>query len=205
MNRPYTRESYLRLIDQLRAAQPNLWFSTDIIVGFPGETDDDFAQTRDLFTTVGFEMAYIFKYSTRTGTPAATFPDQISDALKESRNQQLLALLEQRSLARHQQLIGTTQEVLVEGPAKRGHRRLMGRTPAYRKVIFTAPEGGTLSRHSPRDAISIPGPADLPPSSSSLLGQLLPIRITTATVSTLEGEMQQYSLNATNQELGTLY
>ena len=163
MNRPYTRETYLRLIDQLRAAQPQLWFSTDLIVGFPGETDDDFAQTRDLFTTVAFEMAYIFKYSTRTGTPAATLPDQIPPEIKESRNRTLLDLLEKRSLAAHQSLLGTTQQVLVEGPAKRGANRLMGRNPAYRKVIFTG--------------------------QPSLLGQLVNIRITHATVSTLEGEL----------------
>jgi tRNA-2-methylthio-N6-dimethylallyladenosine synthase len=178
MNRPYTRESYLRLIDQLRAAQPHLWFSTDIIVGFPGETAADFALTRDLFTTVGFEMAYIFKYSTRSGTPAATMPDQIPDDVKESRNQELLALLEQRSLARHQSLLGTTQEVLVEGPAKRGLNRLMGRNPAYRKVIFTALPTQPETRNSKLETSSHP-----------LLGQLVPIRITSATVSTLEGEI----------------
>jgi tRNA-2-methylthio-N6-dimethylallyladenosine synthase len=177
MNRPYTRESYLRLVDQLRAAQPALWFSTDIIVGFPGETDADFAQTRDLFTTVGFEMAYIFKYSTRTGTPAATLPDQIPDDVKESRNGILLDLLEKRSLAAHQSLIGTVQEVLVEGPAKRGANRLMGRNPAYRKVIFTG-----LPAH---------------------VGRLVNIEITRATVSTLEGELQNPQPRTQNQELST--
>jgi tRNA-2-methylthio-N6-dimethylallyladenosine synthase len=165
MHRPYTRESYLRLVEDLRAAQPELWISTDIIVGFPGETDEDFAATRELFTTVGFEMAYIFKYSTRTGTPAAELPGPVPEEVKEARNQELLALLERRSLARHRELIGTTQEVLVEGPAKRPAGRLMGRNRGYRKVVFDGPE--------------------------ELLGRLVPVRITRATVATLEGELAE--------------
>ncbi len=170
MNRPYTRESYLRLIDDLRAAQPKLWFSTDIIVGFPGETEEDFAATRDLFTTVGFEMAYIFKYSTRTGTPAAALPDQIPDSVKEERNRGLLELLEQRSLASHRALVGTTQEVLVEGFAKRPPGRLFGRTRGLRKVVFDAP--------------------------ATQLGRLLSVKITDATVTTLTGEVSAENAGA---------
>jgi tRNA-2-methylthio-N6-dimethylallyladenosine synthase len=163
MNRPYTRDAYLRLVDQLRAAQPNMWFSTDIIVGFPGETDEDFAATRALYEAVGFEMAYLFKYSTRTGTPAADMPDQVPAAVSEARHRELIALLEKYSLARHRQLVGTTQEVLVEGPAKRPPGRLLGRTRGYRKVLFDAP--------------------------ASLLGELRPVRITHATLTALHGEV----------------
>jgi tRNA-2-methylthio-N6-dimethylallyladenosine synthase len=163
MNRPYTRDSYRRLIDQLRAAQPQMWFSTDIIVGFPGETDEDFAATRDLFREVGFAMAYLFKYSTRTGTPAAELPGQVPAAIAEARHRELMAILETRSLARHQELVGTTQEVLAQEPARRPPGRLLGRTRGYRKVFFDAP--------------------------AHRLGELIPIRITRATVAALEGEV----------------
>ena len=163
MNRPYTRDSYRRLIDQLRAAQPKIWLSTDIIVGFPGETDEDFAATRDLFREIGFEMAYLFKYSTRTGTPAAEMPDQVPAEIAEARHRELMAILEKRSLARHQELVGTTEEVLAQEPARRPAGRLMGRTRGYRKVFFDAP--------------------------AHRLGELLPLRITRATVAALEGEL----------------
>ena len=90
MKRPYTRERYLEIVRMLRAAQPAMAFSTDIIVGFPGETDADFEETRTLCEEVDYDMAYIFKYSVRTGTPAATMPDQVPDDVKEERNQVLL-------------------------------------------------------------------------------------------------------------------
>ena len=163
MNRPYTRDTYRRLIDQLRAAQPQIWLSTDVIVGFPGETDEDFAATRDLFQEIGFPMAYLFKYSTRTGTPAAEMPDQVPAAIAEERHRELMAILEARSLARHQELVGTTQEVLAQETARRPPGRLLGRTRGYRKVFFDAP--------------------------AHRLGELLPIRITRATVAALEGEV----------------
>ncbi len=163
MNRPYTRDSYRRLVEKLRAAQPKLWFSTDIIVGFPGETDEDFAATRELFEEVGFEMAYLFKYSTRTGTPAAEMPDQIPADVAEARHKELMMILEKRSLARHRELIGTTQEVLAQEPAKRPAGRLLGRTRGYRKVFFDAP--------------------------ARLLGELVDVRITGATVAALAGEV----------------
>jgi tRNA-2-methylthio-N6-dimethylallyladenosine synthase len=163
MNRPYTRDVYLRLIDRLREAQPRLWISTDIIVGFPGETDEDFAATRDLFTTVGFDMAYLFKYSTRTGTPAAEMPDQVSAEVAEARHTELITLLEKRSMARHQELVGTMQEVLAQETARRPIGRLQGRTRGYRKVFFDAP--------------------------SRLLGELVNVRITSATVAALSGEV----------------
>jgi tRNA-2-methylthio-N6-dimethylallyladenosine synthase len=163
MNRPYSRDSYRRLIDQLRAAQPKIWLSTDIIVGFPGETDEDFAATRDLFSEIGFEMAYLFKYSTRTGTPAAEMPDQVPAEIAEARHRELMAILEKRSLARHQELVGTTEEVLAQEPARRPAGRLMGRTRGYRKVFFDAP--------------------------AHRLGELLSLRITRATVAALEGEL----------------
>lgn len=161
MNRPYSRERYLKLIDSLRAVSPNMHFSTDIIVGFPGETEDDFRQTKSLFKRVGFDMAFIFKYSERTGTIAAEKSDQVSREIKDSRNQELLRILEGHSLQRNRSLVGSIQEILVEGPARKGEGMLMGRTRGYRKVVF-------------------PGPP-------SMIGELINIHIKEATVTVLKG------------------
>jgi tRNA-2-methylthio-N6-dimethylallyladenosine synthase len=137
MNRPYSRERYLEIVSALRAVRPDMYFSTDVIVGFPGETAEDFAQTRELFEACNYDMAYIFKYSIRTGTPAAALADQVPDEVKEERNQVLLGLLEANSNRRNATLLGTTQEVLVEGPDKKG-RQFMGRTRGNRIVHFAA-------------------------------------------------------------------
>jgi len=163
MNRPYTRERYLEIVAALRAVRPNMAFSTDIIVGFPGETAEDFEETRAAFSAVNYDMAYIFKYSIRSGTPAATLPGQVSEEVKESRNQMLLRLLEQNSYRRNQALVGTEQEVLVEGPDRKG-LRYMGRTRGNRTVHFAGAE--------------------------RLIGQLVPIRIDRATTSVLYGEVR---------------
>ena len=162
MNRPYTRERYLELVAALRAARPGIAVSTDIIVGFPGETEEDFAQTAALFAEADFDMAYVFKYSVRTGTPAAALGDQIDEATKERRNQELLRLLEANSCRHTAALVGTVQEVLVEGPDKRG-RQFTGRTRGNRLVHFAAAE--------------------------RLVGRLVPVRITRATTSALYGEL----------------
>jgi tRNA-2-methylthio-N6-dimethylallyladenosine synthase len=162
MNRPYTRERYREIVDALRAVRPDMYFSTDVIVGFPGETDEDFAQTRELFEAVNYDMAYVFKYSIRTGTPAATLPGQVSEEAKETRNQILLGLLEENSKRRTAALLGTVEEVLVDGPDKTG-RRFTGRTRGNRVAIFDA---------HPR-----------------LVGSLVPLRIERATVSTLYGDL----------------
>jgi tRNA-2-methylthio-N6-dimethylallyladenosine synthase len=137
MNRPYTRERYRQIVEALRRVRPDMYFSTDIIVGFPGETEEDFAGTRELFEACNYDMAYIFKYSIRTGTPAAEIADQVPEAVKEERNQILLRLLEANSDRRNATLLGTTQEVLVEGPDKKG-RGFMGRTRGNRIVHFAA-------------------------------------------------------------------
>jgi len=162
MNRPYTRERYLEIVAALRQERPDLYFSTDIIVGFPGETAEDFEATRELFTRVNYDMAYVFKYSVRTGTPAAARPDQVPPEVKEERNQVLLELLRANSVRRNQSLLGTVQEVLVEGPDRTGER-YTGRTRGNRVAVF---EG------APR-----------------LVGTLAPLRITRASVSTLYGEL----------------
>jgi tRNA-2-methylthio-N6-dimethylallyladenosine synthase len=162
MNRPYTRERYWEIVAALRAVRPEMYFSTDIIVGFPGETDEDFEHTRELFERANYDMAYIFKYSIRSGTPAAAMGDQIPDEVKETRNATLLGLLQQNSVRRNATLIGTIEEVLVEGPDKTG-KKFTGRTRGNRVCIFDA---------HPR-----------------LIGQLVPLKIDRASVSTLYGEI----------------
>jgi tRNA-2-methylthio-N6-dimethylallyladenosine synthase len=162
MKRPYSRDNYMEIVDSLRAVRPDMYFSTDVIVGFPGETDGDFEQTRVLFEACNYDMAYIFKYSARTGTPAAEMGGQIPDEVKEHRNQVLLEILKQNSLRRNASLVGTTQEVLVEGRDKTG-RHFTGRTRGNRVAIFDA---------SPR-----------------LAGQFAPLRVERATVSSLYGEL----------------
>jgi tRNA-2-methylthio-N6-dimethylallyladenosine synthase len=162
MNRPYSRERYKEIVDALRASRPGMYFSTDVIVGFPGETEEEFLQTKELFEACDYDMAYIFKYSIRTGTPAAELGDQIPDEVKERRNQELLDVLKRNSERRTATLVGTVEEVLVEGPDKTGER-FTGRTPGNRVCVFDA---------NPR-----------------LVGQLVPLKITRASVSTLYGEL----------------
>jgi tRNA-2-methylthio-N6-dimethylallyladenosine synthase len=162
MNRPYTRERYREIVASLRAVRPDMYFSTDVIVGFPGETEEDFAQTRELFADCNYDMAYIFKYSVRSGTPAADRGDQVPDEVKEARNQALLEILRQNSLRRNAALLGTVEDVLVEGPDKTG-RRFTGRTEGNRVAVFAA---------DPR-----------------LVGEVVPLRIERASVSTLYGDL----------------
>jgi tRNA-2-methylthio-N6-dimethylallyladenosine synthase len=162
MNRPYTRERYLEIVEALRAVRPDLYFSTDIIVGFPGESPEDFEHTRSLFEAVNYDMAFVFKYSVRTGTPAAAMAGQVPEDVKEERNQVLLELLRRNSLRRNRALVGTTQEVLVEGPDPTG-KRLTGRTRGNRTAIFDG--------------------------SRDLAGALVPLKVIRTTVSTLYGEL----------------
>ena len=136
MNRGYSREWFLQIVDKLRAARPGIVFSTDIIVGFPGETDAEFAETAALMRAVEFEQAYIFKYSKRQDTPAAAMPGQVNAAVKEERNLALNKLLTATMLRRNRQLVGQTVEVLVEGRSAKNPRRLFGRTRTNKGVVF---------------------------------------------------------------------
>ena len=162
MNRPYSRERYLEIVDSLRSVVPNMYFSTDIIVGFPGETDEDFEDTCDLFQEVAFDMAYIFKYSIRSGTPAAEMGDQIPQEVKEARNHRLLGYLRDSSLSRNKSMVGSTQEVLIEGKAKKGDY-YVGKTRGYRNCLV--------------------------PASDRLIGELVHMRVNRATQSTLYGDL----------------
>ena len=136
MNRVYTVEQYRRLIEKLRAAVPSIAITTDLIVGFPGETDEDFEETLEFVREMQFDAAYTFLYSRRSGTPAATFEDQIADELKHARLDRLMALQNRISRSINDRLLGRTVEVLVEGASKSDERIYTGRTRSNKLVLF---------------------------------------------------------------------
>ncbi|MCK8817683.1 tRNA (N6-isopentenyl adenosine(37)-C2)-methylthiotransferase MiaB [Natroniella sulfidigena] len=138
MNRNYTKEEYLRLIEKIRANNPDAAITTDVIVGFPGESEEDFEKTLDLFKKVEFDMAYSFLYSKRTGTPAAEYDEQISDEVKKERLQRLMDIQSDISLKKNKPLEGQIVEVLVEGESKKDPNKLTGRTCSNKIVIFEA-------------------------------------------------------------------
>jgi tRNA-2-methylthio-N6-dimethylallyladenosine synthase len=144
MNRGYTRERYLALVDELRAAVPELALSTDLIVGFPGETEDDFAQTLDMVQRVGYDNVFAFRYSPRPGTPAASFGDQVPPDVKAARNTRLLEVAGHVAAERSRRLQGRTLEVLVDGASKRNETELSGRTRCNRVVNFHGAERVSL-------------------------------------------------------------
>lgn len=136
MGRRYTRAEYLAAVRRLREFDPEFSLTTDVIVGYPGETDEDFEQTRSLMEEAGFDNAFIFKYSPRPGTRSAALPDDVSVEEKERRDQVLLADQERRGLERNRKLVGTVREVLVEGPSLRNKARWSGRDSGNRIVVF---------------------------------------------------------------------
>ena len=140
MHRGYTRERYLGIIEKLRRAKPDIGITTDLIVGFPGETEEDFEQTLSLVPEAGFDNAFIFKYSPRKDTPAATMPDQLPDAVKEERNQRLLELMNEQGGRHYHKLVGQRRQILVEGPSRNNPARMMGRTRCNRIVVFDGSE-----------------------------------------------------------------
>lgn len=162
MRRQYTRERFLELVSQLREAQPDIGLSTDIIVGFPGETEEDFQQTVELVEQVGFDQAFIFRYSKRVDTPAASMDGQLSEAVKEERNQHLLKVMNRIGEKRFNKFIGQSPEVLVLGPSRKNPARLEGRTRCHKIVVFEGPE--------------------------RLIGQLVPVKIERVGSFTLYGD-----------------
>ena len=136
MRRTYSRERYLRLVDELRAAIPDLALGTDIIVGFPGETDDDFRQTVEVVEEVGYDSAYTFVYSPRAGTEAAAMPDQVPDDVKRERIERLVEVVQGIARQRNDARVGLVEEVLVEGPSRTDPSRLRGRTRRNTTVNF---------------------------------------------------------------------
>jgi len=160
MRRGYTREDYLGAVCRLRAAMPDFALTTDVIVGFPGETEEDFEATRSLMREADFDNAFIFKYSPRPGTPAAAWKDDVPEAEKMRRNQVLLEDQDVRGLAANERLVGTIQEVLVEGPSLRNAKRWSGRSPGNKIVVFD-PRPGLQSGEPARVRIIRPAPQTL--------------------------------------------
>ena len=148
MGRHYTRAEYLAAVAKLHAFDPEFSVTTDVIVGYPGETEADFEETRTLMEEAGFDNAFVFKYSPRPGTRSAALPDDVPTAEKERRDQVLLADQELRGQKRNDRLVGTVREVMVEGPSKRNAARWSGRDSGNRIVVWDACGGeiGALVR-----------------------------------------------------------
>jgi tRNA-2-methylthio-N6-dimethylallyladenosine synthase len=162
MRRGYTAEGYLRLVERLRQARPGLAITTDIIVGFPGESDAEYEETRKLADAVGFDNAFVFRYSPRRDTPAAAMDQQVPEEVKEFRNQDLLGVINGHARAKLNAYVGRTAQILCEGASKNNPERLTGRTRTNKIVVF---EGAR--RH---------------------IGQLFDVRIASASASTLYGD-----------------
>jgi len=165
MRRRYRADEYRRLVEKLRAARPDVALTTDLIVGFPGESEADFEATLALVRDAGFVDAYTFKYSPRPGTSAASAPAQLPTAVLEERLEALQQQLRGQTLAYHRKRVGDLSEVLVEGPSRRGGLQVSGRDPYHRVVNF------------PVTADDVPAP-----------GTLLALRIAEATPHSLIGE-----------------
>ena len=173
MNRKYTREWYLGRVEAIRRLVPDCAISTDIFVGYCGETEDDHLQSLSLMREVGYDSAFMFKYSERPGTYASThFPDDIDEEVKIRRLNELIAVQNELSLAANQAWIGREAEILIEGVSKRSREELFGRTEQNKVVIvpreFTAPDGEMHHLH---------------------IGQTLTVRILEASSATLKGEV----------------
>jgi tRNA-2-methylthio-N6-dimethylallyladenosine synthase len=163
MNRHYTSEKYLSIVKSLKEKAPGITFSSDIIVGFPSETEEDFLATRNIMNEVSFDNAYIFKYSPRSGTKAAEMKDDVPQSVKEERNQILLADLAKTTEKNNKALVGKTIEVLVEGVSRRNASRWCGRSGTNKVVVFE-------------------------PASGIKIGDLVNLKINRATAMTLFGE-----------------
>ena len=168
MKRGHAREDYLEIMRKVKAVRPGISLSSDFIIGFPGETDQDFADTMDLIEQVGYDLSYSFIFSARPGTPAANFPDDVSMAVKEQRLQHLKNRLNEMTMAISEAMIGTTQSILVEGISKKNPLHLTGRTENNRVVNFAA---------HPR-----------------LIGQFVDVMITEALPNSLRGRMVESSV-----------
>jgi tRNA-2-methylthio-N6-dimethylallyladenosine synthase len=178
MHRGYTRERFLEIIGKLRAVRPEIGLSTDIIVGFPGETEEDFELTASLCREVQFDQAYLFKYSRRRDTPAAEMPDQLPEELIEERHQRLLAIINEIAMKKFEAHVGGLVEILVEGPSRRNAARYEGRTRSNKIVVFEGSE-----RH---------------------LGQIINLRIERAGNFTLYGDPAIVGLEAATESAGSI-
>lgn len=140
MNRPYTREHYLGIVTRARRLVPGIALSTDVIVGFPSETDAEFEETYSLMNEVRYDTAFMFKYSERPLTKASRIADDVPDAVKVSRLERLIELQQKIARERNELQLGTTTEVLIEGPAPKDKSMWSGRTPDFRPVVFPKQE-----------------------------------------------------------------
>jgi tRNA-2-methylthio-N6-dimethylallyladenosine synthase len=181
MHRAYTAEKYLDLVERIRRARNGVAITTDIIVGFPGETDDDYRQTRDLVEKIQFDNAFVFRYSPRRDTPAAKIPDQVDEHVKEQRNQDLLEVVNKSNRQVLERLVGNQVEVLCEGPSKTNRARLMGRTRTNKIVVFP-PSPSILRSKSTKDEKRRPTGE-----SEDLVGELVNVRIERANGFSLYG------------------
>ncbi len=136
MRRPYKNEKFVEICNKMKQARKDLAITTDVIVGYPGETEEDYLMTKETMRDIGFDNAFIFRYSKRRNTPAAEMVDQIAETVKEERNQDLLAMINKMAIAKHDALVGTTQEVLCTGGSKKDASRLSSRTSQNKIVIF---------------------------------------------------------------------
>ncbi len=136
MRRPYKAEKFIEICEKMKAARPDIAITTDIIVGFPGETEEDFQATIDTVERLKFDNAFVFRYSKRKDTPAAEMEDQVPETVKEERNQRLLEVVNRLAMEKHAAIVGTVQRVLCEGSSKYNTSTLSGRTPQNKIVIF---------------------------------------------------------------------
>ncbi len=139
MNRGYTKEEFITLAKKIKEKIPDIGLTTDIIVGFPGETEEDFQDTMDVVNEVGFENAFMFMYSKRSGTPAATMEEQVDEQVKSERLQKLMRLQNYKAKEESQKYLGKTVKVLVEGPSRKNPEMLTGRTSTHKIVLFKSP------------------------------------------------------------------
>src|SRR5262245_29833188 len=170
MHRTYTAEKYLDLVERIRRARKGIAITTDVIVGFPGETDYDYRQTRALVEQIQFDNAFVFRYSPRRDTPAAEMPEQIEEQVKEQRNQDLLEVVNKSNRRILERLVGSRLEVLCEGPSKTNRARLMGRSRTNKIVVFPS---------SPKQRTTV--------DSEELLGELVNVQIERANGFSLYG------------------
>jgi len=150
MHRAYTAEKYVELVSRLRQARRDIAITTDIIVGFPGESDSDYAETRVLTEQIEFDNAFVFRYSPRRDTPAAEMKDQVEEDVKQARNQDLLHVINASARRTGERLIGKNVEILCEGRSKTNPNRLMGRTSSNKIVVFEGADhltGGIFDIH----------------------------------------------------------
>jgi len=177
MKRGHTVAEYINIIHRLKQARPDIAISSDFIVGFPGETDDDFADTMKLIDEIGFDQSFSFIYSARPGTPASVLPDTATDLIKKHRLAILQAAISANAASISQQMVGSVQRILVEGVSRKSALQLSGRTESNRVVNFAGDH--------------------------SLIGQFVNVRITAAFTNSLQGELtrivDQTSDTALNQ------